>query len=510
MEAAGFDGRTLGPYELGKTLGQGAQGKVKLALDGNGDRHALKIIKIEAINSERARQNLMNEIEALGKVQHPNVLSLLDGPHEGEYPRKNGQTRPVLYFSTEVCPTELFNVLMHTGPFSDVVARAYSQQLLSALAACKERGICHRDIKPENLMIDEHYRLKVVDFGLAHIFPHEQPRDASQSMFAFEDHAEMCRTRVGTPQYMAPAVIERREYSGFAADMWSAGCIIFTMLAGHPPFSEARASDWWFQRVLEGDFDSFWSAHERQARFSTDAKDLLQQMFEPTDEHRITVEQALAHRWLREQEDDIGQEALAAELQRRIRTVTREQEAERRANPPRGSSYDDAPAARVMRGPGGAAAESRDSAAALSAPVLKRAQAGGFVDGHGFAHNQLIAYYTRKSARQTLDRLHQALDMINAKHSINEDAVTIKGKIVVPSASISFTLSVFDIGDGLHLIEVNRIKGPSLKFHEVYAKIGEKLDDILVTPPDIAGAVEEELAGAEEAKREADAGGRHK
>ena len=142
--------------------------------------------------------------------------------------------------------------------------------------------------------------------------------------------------------------------------------------------------------------------------------------------------------------------------------------------------------------------------------MLKRAEGGGFVDGRGFVHNQLIAYYTRKSARETLDRLHQALDMINAKHSMNEGAVMVKGKIVVPSASISFTLSVFDIGDGLHLIEVNRIKGPSLKFHEVYAKIGEKLDDILVTPPDIAGAVEEEPAGAEEAKREADAGGRHK
>ena len=500
----GFDGRTLGPYELGKTLGQGAQGKVKLALDGRGRQHALKIIKLEDISTERTRSNLANEIEALGKVHHPNVLALLDGPHEGDYPRRNGATRRVLYFSTEVCPTELFNVLMHTGPFSDVVARAYSQQLLSALAACKAQGICHRDIKPENLMIDDQYRLKVVDFGLAHIFPHERPMEGREAnMFDFEPHADMCRTRVGTPQYMAPSVIERREYRGHAADMWSTGCIMFIMLSGFPPFSEAKGTDWWFQRVLEGDFDSFWAAHERQARFSDGAKDLLQQMFEPSDDHRITVEQALQHHWLREQADDISQDALAAELRRRIRVVTTEQEEERRRNPPRGSSVD--AHTPVTRGPGGgAAAQARDGAEPLSAPVLKRAEGGGFVDGRGFVHNQLIAYYTRKSARETLDRLHQALDMINAKHSMNEGAVMVKGKIVVPSASISFTLSVFDIGDGLHLIEVNRIKGPSLKFHEVYAKIGEKLDDILVTPPDLAGAEEEE------AKFEASAAARHK
>lgn len=64
---------------------------------------------------------------------------------------------------------ELFDYLMHTGAFSEVIARTYFRQLLGALEVCHAQGVFHRDLKPENLLLDGNFQLKLADFGLAAI-----------------------------------------------------------------------------------------------------------------------------------------------------------------------------------------------------------------------------------------------------------------------------------------------------------------------------------------------------
>lgn len=73
----------------------------------------------------------------------------------------------------------------------------------------------------------------------------------------------MCYTECGTRSYMAPEVLAKQPYDGAQADLWSAGVVLFIMLAGNPPFQMAVSTDWWFRAVSSGRHDRFWAAHLR-------------------------------------------------------------------------------------------------------------------------------------------------------------------------------------------------------------------------------------------------------
>ena len=83
--------------------------------------------------------------------------------------------------------------------------------------------ICHRDLKLENILIDERNNLKLIDFGFSVCTPH----DSKLKIFC------------GTPSYMAPEIVLKKEYNGFATDVWSLGVILYLILAGNHPFKGA-------------------------------------------------------------------------------------------------------------------------------------------------------------------------------------------------------------------------------------------------------------------------------
>lgn len=78
-----------------------------------------------------------------------------------------------------------------------------------------------------------------------------------------QDENGVCYTECGTRSYMAPEVLAKRPYDGALADLWSAGVVLFIMLAGNPPFQTAISTDWWFRAVSSGRHDRFWAAHLR-------------------------------------------------------------------------------------------------------------------------------------------------------------------------------------------------------------------------------------------------------
>ena len=79
-----------------------------------------------------------------------------------------------------------------------------------------EQCICHRDLKLENILIDERNNVKLIDFG----FSVSTPLDSKLKIFC------------GTPSYMAPEIVQKKEYNGFSTDVWSLGVILFLMLTG--------------------------------------------------------------------------------------------------------------------------------------------------------------------------------------------------------------------------------------------------------------------------------------
>ena len=128
---------------------------------------------------------------------------------------------------------ELFDKIVQEQRFTEEQARFYFRQLCEGVKYCHDQGICHRDLKPENLLVDDHGNLKISDFGLSAMYT--GGTDAG-------GRAELLHTTCGTPNYVAPEVLNDKGYDGFAADMWSMGVILYVLLAGYLPFDEPHMS----------------------------------------------------------------------------------------------------------------------------------------------------------------------------------------------------------------------------------------------------------------------------
>ena len=155
------------------------------------------------------------------------------------------------------------------------------KQILNSVAHLHSAGICHRDLKPENFMlvtkVDDllDAQVKTIDFGLSKICTN-----------AKDGKLERMKTKVGTPYYISPDVL-CGDYS-LSCDIWSAGCILYIMLCGYPPFN-GDSDDEILRNVQKGDlrFDE-----EEWSEISKDAKDLIKKMV-VRKEKRITAQEAL-------------------------------------------------------------------------------------------------------------------------------------------------------------------------------------------------------------------------
>ena len=177
-------------------------------------------------------------------------------------------------------------------------ARDYFRQLVSGLAYCHANGVCHRDLKPENLLLDDQGTLKISDFGLsARQQPmEEEERKGMEGGRGVQGGPELTplhllHTTCGTPNYVAPEVLMDQGYDGKAADVWSAGVILYVLLAGYLPFDEVSMVDL-FRKIVKVEFT--YPPH-----FSEEAIDLLNRILTPKVELRATMQEIQRHPWMR-------------------------------------------------------------------------------------------------------------------------------------------------------------------------------------------------------------------
>ena len=93
-------------------------------------------------------------------------------------------------------------------------------QIINGITFCHSKNIYHRDIKLENLIVDENNQIKIIDFGFSAI----SPKNKHLSFFC------------GTPSYMPPEIVQKKDYLGSNADIWSCGILLYAMLCGSFPF----------------------------------------------------------------------------------------------------------------------------------------------------------------------------------------------------------------------------------------------------------------------------------
>jgi len=176
---------------------------------------------------------------------------------------------------------ELFERIRNAGRFSEDEARFFFQQLISGVSYCHSMQVCHRDLKLENTLLDGSPapRLKICDFGYSKSsLLHSQPKST-----------------VGTPAYIAPEVLLKKEYDGKIADVWSCGVTLYVMLVGAYPFEDPEEPKNFrktIQRILNVQYTIPDYCH-----ISQECHGLISRIFEANPAQRITMSEIRNHPW---------------------------------------------------------------------------------------------------------------------------------------------------------------------------------------------------------------------
>ncbi|NWS49996.1 AKT2 kinase, partial [Probosciger aterrimus] len=203
---------TMNDFDYLKLLGKGTFGKVILVREkATGHYYAMKILRKEVIIAKDEVAHTVTESRVLQNTRHPFLTAL----------KYAFQTNDRLCFVMEYANGgELFFHLSRERVFTEDRARFYGAEIVSALEYLHSRDVVYRDIKLENLMLDKDGHIKITDFGLC--------------KEGVSDGATM-RTFCGTPEYLAPEVLEDTDY-GRAVDWWGLGVVMYEMLCGRLPF----------------------------------------------------------------------------------------------------------------------------------------------------------------------------------------------------------------------------------------------------------------------------------
>jgi len=267
-------------YEVIKTLGEGSYGQVyKVMHKTTKNIRAMKVInKLRVCESEEDEKNLVNEINVLKALDHPNILKIYEYYNT---PRK-------LFIITELClGGELFDRISKVKFFNEKVAAHILRQILSAISFCHSNNIIHRDLKPENILIEtdnekeEYFTIKLIDFGTSEVFRKNKLLDK----------------KIGSPLYIAPEVINN-QYNE-KCDLWSTGVILYILLCGSPPFYGANNNDI-FKKISAGRFNM---KGLEWGEISAEAKDLVKNLLVKDFKDRYSAIQALNHNWLKKMKE---------------------------------------------------------------------------------------------------------------------------------------------------------------------------------------------------------------
>jgi len=257
-------------YIMKDVLGTGAFSQVRLAesKDHTGKLYAIKVIDKKALKGKE--DSLENEIKVLRRLDHPNVVKLLEA-----YESKHS----VYLVMQLVTGGELFDRIVEKGSYTEKDAADLIKQVLDAVAYMHREGVVHRDLKPENLLYqcqDEDSKIMISDFGLSKM----------------EDSGIMA-TACGTPGYVAPEVLAQKPY-GKSVDVWSIGVISYILLCGYPPFYDENDANL-FAQILKGEFEfdsPYWDD------ISDPAKEFIRQLMCVDVEKRLTCDESLKHAWI--------------------------------------------------------------------------------------------------------------------------------------------------------------------------------------------------------------------
>ncbi|KAH6761766.1 sucrose nonfermenting protein kinase 2.3 [Perilla frutescens var. hirtella] len=254
-------------YDFVRDIGSGNFGIARLMTD----KQTKELVAVKYIErGDKIDENVQREIINHRSLRHPNIVRF----------------KEVILTPTHLAIVmeyasggELFERISNAGRFSEDEARFFFQQLISGVSYCHSMQVCHRDLKLENTLLDGSPapRLKICDFGYSKSsLLHSQPKST-----------------VGTPAYIAPEVLHRKEYDGKIADVWSCGVTLYVMLAGSYPFEDPEnPKD--FRKTIQRVINVQYSIPEH---VSEECRHLISRIFVGDPAQRISIPEIKNHPW---------------------------------------------------------------------------------------------------------------------------------------------------------------------------------------------------------------------
>ncbi|XP_051134093.1 CBL-interacting serine/threonine-protein kinase 3-like isoform X1 [Andrographis paniculata] len=421
--------RRIGKYEVGRTIGEGTFAKVKFARNSDtGQAVAIKILDKDKVLKHKMAEQIKREISTMKLIKHPNVVRIY------EVLASKTKIFIVLEFVTG---GELFDKIVNNGRMREDEARKYFQQLINAVDYCHSRGVFHRDLKPENLLLDVAGNLKVSDFGLSALS--QQVKDDG-----------LLHTACGTPNYVAPEVLNDRGYDGATADLWSCGVILFVLLAGYLPFDDSNLANL-YRKISSAEFRC-------PPWLSFGAMKLITRILDPNPETRITVAEILEDEWFKkdykpsvfdEKEDANLDDVEAVFKDSEEHLVTEKKE---------------------------------EQPVAMNAFELI-SMSKGLNLGNLFEVEQGFKRETRftstSPANEIIHKIEEAAKPLGFDVHKKNYKMRLENLKAGRKGNLKVATEVFQVAPSLHMVEVRKAKGDTLEFYKFYKNLSTSLDDVV-------------------------------
>jgi polo-like kinase 2 len=248
-------------YIKGKLLGKGGFAKCyELTCVKTGKIYAGKVISKNRISKPHQKDKIAREVELHKNLRHAHVV----GFHS--YFEDNDN----VYIILEICHRKsLVHVLRNRKTITEPEVRFYLKHLIDGTKYIHKQNIIHRDLKLGNMLLNESMNVKLADFGLA-------------TRVEYEGEKKM--TVCGTPNYIAPEVLQKKGHS-FEADIWAIGCVMYAMLVGRPPFETSTLKET-YMRITS-------NKYHIPSHLSPSARHLIQKLLNPEPSLRPTLDKII-------------------------------------------------------------------------------------------------------------------------------------------------------------------------------------------------------------------------
>uniref|UniRef100_A0A8C2W9T0 Serine/threonine-protein kinase PLK n=1 Tax=Cyclopterus lumpus TaxID=8103 RepID=A0A8C2W9T0_CYCLU len=227
------DPRTMTRYARGRFLGKGGFAKCYEITDTETNQvFAGKIVPKSLILKQHQREKMTSEIAIHKSLNHANVVGFQGFFEDDDF----------VFVVLEICRRRsLLELHKRRKAVTEPEARYYMTQLLKGVQYLHNNRVIHRDLKLGNIFLSDEMEVKIGDFGLA---------------TKIEFDGERKKTLCGTPNYIAPEVLCKKGHS-YEVDVWSLGCILYTLLVGKPPFETSCLKET-YNRIKKNNYTIPW------------------------------------------------------------------------------------------------------------------------------------------------------------------------------------------------------------------------------------------------------------